>query len=79
MMTGKAIKFGLSGWEVFTGIPATLGGAIWMNAGTSLGEIGQLVTSVKILRVNGKIETHHVSKGNFHIDEITFWRGRYNY
>jgi UDP-N-acetylmuramate dehydrogenase len=61
IMTGKAIKYGLKGWEVFTGIPATLGGAIWMNAGTSLGEIAELITSVKILRASGLIEDYQVS------------------
>ena len=47
-MTTAAKKFGLKGWDVFTGIPASLGGAIFMNAGTSLGEIAPLVESVKI-------------------------------
>ena len=44
-LTGHAVKFGIMGWEVFTGIPASLGGAIFMNAGTNLGEIGSLVKS----------------------------------
>ena len=65
VMTGKAIKYGLKGWEVFTGIPATLGGAIWMNAGTSLGEIGRLIKSVKILRKNGEIVTYSITKNDF--------------
>ena len=38
-LTSHANKFGLKGWEVFTGIPASLGGALFMNAGTNLGEI----------------------------------------
>lgn len=49
-LTKAALKFGLKGWEVFTGIPATLGGAIVMNAGTGLGEISELLVSVTILR-----------------------------
>jgi UDP-N-acetylmuramate dehydrogenase len=49
-LTTAAMKFGLSGWEVFTGVPATLGGAIVMNAGTGLGEIGSVVKEVRILR-----------------------------
>lgn len=65
LMTGKAIKYGLRGWEVFTGVPATLGGAIWMNAGTSLGEIGELIKSLKVLRRNGVIEQHIVSEKDF--------------
>lgn len=56
LLTQHATKFGLKGWEVFTGVPATLGGAIFMNAGTSLGEIGEVVKEVTILRSTGKLE-----------------------
>ena len=49
ILTSLAIKYGLKGWEVFTGVPASLGGAIAMNAGTSLGEIGVLIKEVEIL------------------------------
>ena len=55
-LTSHAVKFGLKGWEVFTGIPASLGGAIFMNAGTSLGEISEVVDAVHVLRMNGKVE-----------------------
>ena len=40
----------------FLGIPASLGGPIFMNAGTALGEIGDLVKSVRILTETGEIE-----------------------
>lgn len=53
-LTSHANKFGLKGWEVFTGIPASLGGAIFMNAGTNLGEIGSLVTEVKLVTADGE-------------------------
>ena len=65
VMTGKAIKLGLKGWEYFTGIPATLGGAIWMNAGTSLGEIGDLIKRVKILRRNGDVSDSRHKRWRF--------------
>lgn len=71
-LTSHANKFGLKGWEVFTGIPASLGGAIFMNAGTNLGEIGKLIKEVKIISKNGeekliKIDEHSFSyrKNNF--------------
>lgn len=54
-LTSHASKHGLKGWEVFTGIPATLGGAIFMNAGTGLGEIGSLVKEVKVLSRDGEL------------------------
>jgi len=71
-LTSHANKFGIKGWEVFTGIPATLGGAIFMNAGTNLGEIGSLATEVLLITKNGeekliKIDGHSFSyrKNNF--------------
>lgn len=57
ILTSHAQKFGLKGWEVFTGIPASVAGAVFMNAGTGLGEIGELVKEVTILRNNLSIET----------------------
>jgi UDP-N-acetylmuramate dehydrogenase len=65
VLTSHATKYGLSGWEVFTGIPASLGGAIFMNAGTSLGEIGQLIRSVKILDLKGEIREEVMNENSF--------------
>lgn len=48
-LTSMAMKHGLKGWECLTGVPASLGGAIYMNAGTSFGEISDLVTKVWVL------------------------------
>ncbi|MCY4523114.1 MAG: FAD-binding protein [Halobacteriovoraceae bacterium] len=53
MLIAHAIKYGLKGWEVFTGIPATLGGAVFMNAGTGLGEIGSLIKKVRMIDRHG--------------------------
>ncbi|MDD0854658.1 FAD-binding protein [Halobacteriovorax sp. GB3] len=53
-LTAHAAKFGLQGWESFTGIPASIGGAVVMNAGTNLGEIGPLITEVSLIRSNGE-------------------------
>ncbi len=60
-----AKKHGLRGWEIFTGIPATLGGAIAMNAGTRLGEFGQLVEEVKILTKEGTLKDIIIDKNSF--------------
>jgi len=65
VLTSIAAKLGLSGWEVFTGVPASLGGAIAMNAGTSLGEIGELIKEVTILRSNGHIEKVLMDSNSF--------------
>jgi len=65
-LTAMAIKYNLLGWEAFTGIPATLGGAIYMNAGTSLGSIGPLVRSLKIYRKKShSIEEYVPQKQDF--------------
>lgn len=64
-LTTLGIKFGLKGFEVFTGVPASLGGAIFMNAGTSLGETGELVDWVKIIRKSGKVEKIKIDEKSF--------------
>lgn len=44
---------GLSGLEAVSGIPGTLGGAVYMNAGSYGVEIGSLVTQVEVIDVEG--------------------------
>jgi UDP-N-acetylmuramate dehydrogenase len=55
---GAAIKKGLGGLEEGGGIPGTVGGAVYGNAGWPKGKwaIGDLVKKVEILWPNGKIE-----------------------
>lgn len=70
-LTSHANKFGLKGWEVFTGIPASLGGALFMNAGTNLGEIGTIVKEVNLITKDGeekliKIDQHSFSYRHNH-------------
>ena len=64
-LTAHAVKHGLKGWEVFTGIPASLGGAIYMNAGTNLGEIGALITSVELVTPSGDWREERISSSSF--------------
>jgi UDP-N-acetylmuramate dehydrogenase len=64
-LTSHASKFGLKGWEVFTGIPASLGGALVMNAGTNLGEIGSLVEEVFLINKYGEEKKIIVDKNSF--------------
>lgn len=49
-----AQKAGLSGLEFAYGIPGTLGGAVYMNAGAYGGEISQVAVSVSAMNSDGK-------------------------
>lgn len=48
-------KRGWSGLEFAYGIPGTLGGAMVMNAGTSLGDMSGTLVTARVLRRDGKV------------------------
>jgi UDP-N-acetylmuramate dehydrogenase len=48
-LINEMVRQGLSGLEVLGGIPASVGGAVMMNAGGAFGEIGSVVASVTTL------------------------------
>jgi len=51
-----AQREGYTGLEMVAGVPGTVGGAVRMNAGTRLGELGDRVTRVDVLRGDGTAE-----------------------
>ncbi|GIX48720.1 MAG: UDP-N-acetylenolpyruvoylglucosamine reductase [Candidatus Tectimicrobiota bacterium] len=53
-----ALQLGQQGWsglEFAYGIPGTVGGAMVMNAGTSLGELGQVLVAARLLLADGRV------------------------
>lgn len=58
------IQESLTGLEFMAGIPASLGGAIAMNAGTRDGEIGDCIRTVTILDKKGNLK--HLSREECH-------------
>jgi len=50
-----AKQHGLTGMEFASGIPGSVGGAVYMNAGAYGGEMKHIITSVKVLDQDGQI------------------------
>ncbi len=61
-----AISHGLSGLEFSTGIPGTVGGGIFMNAGTKYGSYGDILTSLSVYEFGGG------GRKTFQREEISF-------
>jgi UDP-N-acetylmuramate dehydrogenase len=53
----RAQQAGLSGLEFAGGIPGSLGGAVYMNAGAYGGEMKDVVTAVRVLGKDGTVST----------------------
>ncbi len=56
-LANYARKRGLTGLEFAHGIPGTVGGGMYMNAGAYGGEMVQVAVSARFLRPDGEIET----------------------
>ena len=56
--TEVAYQHGLSGLEFAAGIPGSIGGAVFMNAGAYGGEIKDVVEAVTVLSPDGQIKTY---------------------
>lgn len=50
----EAVRRGIAGLEGLAGIPATVGGAVVMNAGGRFGEIGSVIDRVRVLTMTGQ-------------------------
>ncbi len=53
----QTVRLGLAGLESLAGIPATIGGAVMMNAGGAFGQIADVVARVNALDRQGRLVT----------------------
>lgn len=60
-----ALEHGLTGLEFAYGIPGTLGGAVFMNAGAYGGEMKDVVTSVRAMDRNGSVREYSAAELDF--------------
>lgn len=56
---------GFAGMEILAGVPGSVGGNLFMNAGTHLGEIGEIVESVTFFSPPEKIATWNIDRLKF--------------
>ena len=61
----KTAKLGLTGMEFATGIPGTVGGAVYMNAGAYKSDMGYIVKEVKVLNPDLEIITMYNKDLNY--------------
>ncbi len=64
-VTERAYSASLTGMEFAAGIPGSVGGAVFMNAGAYDGDIGQVVSEVEVLTPQGKTRTYTNEELNF--------------
>ncbi len=60
-----AAEHGLTGLEFAVGIPGSIGGAVYMNAGAYDGEMSNVVTSVRVMDYDGKVQEITAEKLDF--------------
>ena len=53
-----ALDHGFGGINFAFGIPGTIGGGIWMNAGTDLGQMGGVLEGISVMHPTGRIQVH---------------------
>ena len=62
----EAVKRGLAGLEFASGIPGTIGGAVYMNAGAYKSDMGYVTRAVKVLTNDLRIITLTNEEMDFH-------------
>ena len=62
----KTAKLGLAGLEFASGIPGTIGGAVFMNAGAYKSDMGYIVSEVSVLTPDLEVKTLYNKDLDFH-------------
>lgn len=62
----QSIRRGLTGLEFATGIPGSIGGAVYMNAGAYKSDMGYVVSKIKVLTPKMKVITMVNKELDFH-------------
>jgi UDP-N-acetylmuramate dehydrogenase len=65
-LAALATRHGLTGLEFATGIPGTIGGAVFMNAGGYKSDMGYVISKVKVLTPELEIKDMYNKELNFH-------------
>ncbi len=73
----KILEAELTGFEFAAGIPGTLGGGIYMNAGAYGGEMKNILESVTFIRPDGTIKTETPDNLDFGYRRSIFMSGKY--
>ena len=73
----KVSKLGLSGLEFATGIPGSVGGSVYMNAGAYKTDMGYIVSEVKVITKDLEIKKLYNRDLNYHYRDSLFQHGEY--
>lgn len=68
-----ALEAGLAGFEFASGIPGTMGGAVFMNAGAYGGEMKDILTEVTVLDENNEVRVLKKRSWSLGIGQV-LWR-----
>lgn len=69
---GQAVRAGLGGLEFATGVPASVGGAVWANLGSRGSDISHVVQTVHCINQDGTLLTLHAQDCQFGYRESIF-------
>jgi len=76
-LTNFCLENSLSGLEFASGIPGSVGGAIFMNAGAYGGEMKDVVTSVDYLDHDNQLRNHSLTGHNFSYRSSIYQQRKY--